>query len=274
LTGVKFLFSSYPDPPEPKEPVFAAFGPKNSFIDMIDRRIRASDMMPGRASDITPGGVLRIYSWAVIAGLVGALLLAWLLSIKISFQDTILVFFFIVLFNYATKKLAKFVNLCSDIRRASHQPEIFVYENGRLSNLLKNLKVAEAELRHYFPSAVLSIYESKPHLNKRGYSIKIVSHLMLNDLISPLFTRPEVLTFNIVIVAESIESPPLLCYWFDPLKSAFMSRHALGLMNFVNDRMRKMMDDMNEHVKLLLLYNATDPDFKVQYQYGPAIYTI
>ncbi len=196
--------SSFPDPVEPNEAVFAPFGPKHNLLEKIDRIMRANDLSLG-----------------------------WI------------------------------------IKAFGRAPEIFVFEKGRLSLLLKNLKAVERELKHYFPGAMIAVNKSRAHPTKQAYSIRIVSHLMLNELISPLFTHPEILTFNIEIVAASIKGPPILCYWFDLPKSFVMAQRSLPLVDFVKDRMKEMIRDIDEHCKWIFLQNTTDIEAKVSIPYGP-----
>lgn len=250
--------SSLPDPMEPQEPVFTSFGPKNNLLDNLDRILRANDL--------SPGWTIKAFGRAFIIGIIGGVLLKWQF---ISPYVKVLSLISIIIFDYLLGFIARSVDCLSEIRRASHNPTIFIFENGKLSLLLKNLKAVEHELKHYFPGAMVSISKSRPHPSKQAYSIRIVAHLMLNELISPLFTHPEILTFNIEIVAQSIKDPPILCYWFDLPKSIMMARCSLALVNFVKDRMNEMIKDIDEHSKLVFLHNTTDVDSKVRIPYGP-----
>jgi hypothetical protein len=254
----KLSISSFPNPAEePIKPIYAPFGPSNHWIDMMDRRLRADDT--------TPGGLLKVFAWTFIIGLMGAWLFGWFLFGVFPVNQLAITLIFAVILNWLTNRAANYINHCSDIRRMTYEPKFYIYEKGRLRHLLKNLRVKETELQHYFPKAVISIFKSKPHPNKKGYSLKIVSNLLLNKELSPIFSEPEILTFNIEIVGASVEGPPILCYWFDALKSPETARNAFHIMQFVKERMQEMIDDIREHVKLLPAYHETDPDAEVEY---------
>ena len=257
------LVSTFPDPAQPNEPAFAPFGPKNNWLDKIDRRMRADDL--------SPGWIIKLYSWMVIIGIVAVVLLNWTLT---PILVKVICLLFIIIFDYLTGVIAKSVDCLSEMRRCNYTPEIFIYEKGKLSHLLRNLRATERELKHYFPGVMTATKKTRPHPNKKSYSIKIVSHLMLNKLISPLFTHPEILTFNIEIVAEGIGTPPILSYWFDLPKSVVMAKRSLPLVNFIKDRMSEMIQDINEHWKFVLLKNTTDIDEKVTVASGMFIFTV
>jgi hypothetical protein len=138
----------------------------------------------------------------------------------------------------------------SALRRARQEPIIWPMDQIELHWLLRELRDFRYTFTEYaanvlqmpeLAKAKTTVHRSRPHPDKKAYSIKIVSEVVLKSKMFSAFIRPERMTLTIEIIGESIKGPHIVCAWFDSPKSIFLAKSAVRVINFEKDEICRLL---------------------------------
>ncbi len=256
--------SLFPPPTLTKvqEPKFAFFGPKNTWMDKVDRWLRQTDLPVARAGRI----IVWAIRWTTIAVLLG-LLIFLNLPPTTPLQEQLIILAIPIMCLAVVEILIRYFACKSALRRARTEPIIHPVEM-RLNDVLSNLIELRSKIVNYMADKLwmpelsnvkTTIRRSRPHPDKRIYSISIVSEVVLKPKIFFSLIR-EKISLNIEIIGESVHGPHRIFFWFD--SQGILTESALRVVNFAKDEicmLLSMLFDSHDKFRGISKY---DPEYQ------------